>query len=94
MEKRKHERYEELSDIVYTESGKESYSNAKMGNCSMGGMFFNSKSEIAEGTDLCVKMLGYRSVFNAKVVRCLKVADVPGTKFGIGIKYLNEVSSV
>ncbi len=94
MDKRKHERSEDLSDIVYTEIGKDSYNNASMGNCSMGGMFFNSDYEVIAGTDLCVKMIGYRSVFNAKVVRCVKVADVSGAKYGIGIEYLEEVSSV
>lgn len=91
MEKRKHERYEELSEIVYTQTGKESYSNAMMGNCSMGGMYFSSKAEIPEGTCISVKMIAYKSIFNAEVVRCVKSGD---TKFGIGIKYLEEVPSV
>ncbi len=90
LEKRKHERYEEQGDIIYTILGFNNYSNAKMENCSMGGMFFNSDYKIDAGSEICIKMQNYISIFNAKVVRCYQVADIPKKKFGIAIQYVEE----
>ncbi len=87
-EKRMFERYDYESNIVFSAMGPGSYNNAQLNNCSSGGMYFNSDYEIIRGSDVCIKMVDYRSIFHAKVVRC-KEMEVDGkTCYGIGIEYL------
>ncbi len=94
MDQRKHERYDSVGCVAYTEIGEDLYNNAMMSNYSIGGMFFNTRNEVAPGTKICVRMIGYRSAFNAKVVRCIGFKDISGVKYGVGIQYLEEVSAV
>lgn len=90
-ERRLYERYDDMADIVFSASGPGKYRNAKMHNCSMGGMYFNSWEKIDEGRSVCVKMLGYPSVFSAEVVRC-KAMDIDGKIcYGIGIQYSEPI---
>ncbi len=86
-EKREFERYNDQAEIVYAVSGSTRYSNAKMHNCSMGGMYFNSKYPLEPGTEVSVKMISFRSMFDAEVVRCMEIIDMVEPCYGVGIQY-------
>ncbi len=86
-EKREFERYNDPAEIVYAVSGSTSYNNAKMCNCSMGGMYFNSKYPLQPGTGICIKMINLRSIFDAEVVRCMEVNNPLDPGYGVGIQY-------
>ncbi len=90
-ERRKFERYTDQTSIVYAIMDSTNYNNARMQNCSMGGMFFNSNYAIDTETEVCIKMLDFCSIFQAKVVRCNVNLDDEKTSYGVGIEYLEPV---
>lgn len=91
LDRREYERYDDPSDIVFSAQGPGSFNNARISNCSMGGMLFNSDYEILRGSEVCIKMLDYRSVFHAEVIRCSEMVIDGKTCYGIGIRYLEPV---
>ncbi len=90
-ERRVYERYADQSDIVFSTTGSGNFNNAKLYNCSSRGMYFNSKNEVIRGSDVCIKMTDYCSVFYAKVARCQEMEVDGKICYGIGIEYLEPV---
>ncbi|MCP4671385.1 MAG: hypothetical protein GY857_08755 [Desulfobacula sp.] len=91
-ERRMYERYADQSDIVFSTTGSINFNNAQLNNCSSGGMYFNSNFEVIRGSDLCIKMTDYCSVFYAKVARCQEMKVDGKISYGVGIEYLEPVS--
>lgn len=90
-ERRRYERYQERAGLVYARSGSGDYANADMADCSTGGMFLISRYAVDPGAEVCVKMIRYPAVFNARVVRCTRVATTSGPAYGIGIDWSPSV---
>lgn len=87
-ERRMYERYADQSNIVFSTTIPGNFNNAQLNNCSSGGMYFNSNYEVIRGSDVCIKMMDYCSVFHAKVARCQEM-EIDGKIFyGVGVKYL------
>ena len=86
-ERRLHERYGHDAEIVYTEVGKNIYSNAKLCNSSRGGMCFNANYSLDPGTDVCVKMNRFQAIFTATVVRCTEMDNEGKRQYGVGIQF-------
>ncbi len=90
-DRRMYERYADESDIIFSTTGSGNFNNAQLNNCSSGGMYFNSNFEVIRGSDVCIKMMNYCSVFHAKVVRCQEMGADGKTCYGVGIEYLEPV---
>ncbi len=91
-EKRAFERFEDQAEIIYGVLDSGSFSNAKMFDCSMGGMFFMSKYAMEPGTPISIRINHLCSIFDARVIRCMEMPTEPTPKFGIGIQYMEPVS--
>ena len=90
-EKRRFERYEDDSSIVFSELGEETFNNSRTYDCSSGGMYFYSGFELPRGAQVCIKMTNYRSVFYAEVARCTEILADGKKSYGIGIKFSEPV---
>lgn len=86
-ERRLHERYGHEAEIVYTEVGKNIYSNAKLCNSSRGGMYFNANYPLDPGMGVCIKMNRFQAMFTATVVRCTPMTDDGERRYGVGIEF-------
>ena len=86
-ERRVHERYDHEADIIYAEIGKNDYSNAKLRNSSIGGMYFNADYRLDPGMGVCIKMNRFRAIFTATVVRCAEMDNEGRRRYGVGIRF-------
>ena len=86
-EKRLHERYDHETDIICSCVEKTEFNNARLFNSSKGGMYFNSKYELINGSLVSIKMNRFCSIFYANVMRCEKIQDGENPCYGIGIKF-------
>jgi len=91
-EKRAFERFEDQAEIIYGVPGSGSFANAKMFDCSMGGMFFMSRYAMEPGTPISIRINHLCSIFDAKVIRCMEMLGEARPEYGIGIQYLEPVS--
>ena len=91
-EKRAFERFEDRAEIIYGVPGSGSFANAKMFDCSMGGMFFKSKYAMDPGTPISIRINHLCSIFDAKVIRCMEMLGEKAPEYGIGIQYLEPVA--
>ena len=91
-EKRAFERFEDQAEIIYGVLDSGNFSNAKMFDCSMGGMFFMSKYAMEPGTPISIRINHLCSIFDAKVIRCMEMAGETRHEYGIGIQYMEPVS--
>ncbi len=89
LEKRKHERYDEEEDLLFSIAGLNKFNKGSLKNFSIGGMYFYSGYRINAGSNVSIKMLNNVSFLDARVIRCTQIADIPGKKFGIAVLYNN-----
>lgn len=91
-EKRFSERYQLTAAIKVASIKSEDISKATIINCSEGGAYFESETDLQPGSPVFIANAHDSKFFRAKVIWHRKLSRLDASTFGIGIQYLDPIA--